>query len=423
MPELRGVGLMGGSSGVVMAAEIARDEWKLAPLGAGECGPYGDFPRLSNEEKSAVMEAERRGSPTRVPVILGTNNRVFMLDRRFDAGGLTYERFFTEPEAVLVTQLRWQHVCRFRHHHFCDLPTSLPEVWRIGLDLQNVYEAAFFGAEVRYPAGEVPDTRPILADGDKRAIFDVEIDRPLENPYMRRMIDLAERVREMARGCTFFGRPIEVAPFAAGGSDGPLTVAMSLRGPAMLMDMKRDPEYAHELLAFIVSAALNRRAAFQQRSAIPEEEEAWFADDSIAMLGPAQYRQFVLPQHRRWYDAIDPERKKVRGMHLCGDATRHFRTIREECGVTVFDTGFPVDFARLRNELGEDVKIIGGVEVPRLVQAGPEEVYQRAREILTSGVLAGGRFVLREGNNLPPGVRWENLAAMYRAAFDFGAFV
>ncbi|MBN2448697.1 MAG: hypothetical protein JXO22_18365, partial [Phycisphaerae bacterium] len=62
----------------------------------------------------------------------------------------------------------------------------------------------------------------------------------------------------------------------------------------------------------------------------------------------------------------------------------------------------------------------GGVEVPLLCGGTPEQVYERARGILTSGVRAGGRFVLREANNLPPKVSWANLAAMYRAAFDFG---
>ena len=77
-----------------------------------------------------------------------------------------------------------------------------------------------------------------------------------------------------------------------------------------------------------------------------------------------------------------------------------------------------MDFARFRTELGPEVEIWGGVEVATLLTGSPESVYRRARGILASGILAGGRFVLHEANNLPPGVRWANLAAMYRAAFD-----
>ncbi|MCS7261165.1 MAG: hypothetical protein NZ765_10350 [Anaerolineae bacterium] len=40
--------------------------------------------------------------------------------------------------------------------------------------------------------------------------------------------------------------------------------------------------------------------------------------------------------------------------------------------------------------------------------------------MLERAVTAGGRFVLREANNLPPGVPEEDLAAMSQAALEFG---
>ena len=93
-----------------------------------------------------------------------------------------------------------------------------------------------------------------------------------------------------------------------------------------------------------------------------------------------------------------------------------------ELGVRSFDTGFPVDFGALRRALGPEVEIWGGVEVATLLHGTPEQVYARARDIPTSGVLEGKRFVLREANNLPPRVPLANLEAMYRAAFDFGRY-
>ncbi len=51
-----------------------------------------------------------------------------------------------------------------------------------------------------------------------------------------------------------------------------------------------------------------------------------------------------------------------------------------------------------------------------------EQVHERTREILQSGIMKGGRFILREGNNLPPLVPEENLAAFYAAALEFGQY-
>ena len=405
-----------------MSSELGRDAWRLPPLDLGTCGPHADFPRLSDTEKAAVWREYRDGEPQRVPSTLAMNNRVLMLDPRFNTDGLTYAELFENPEAMLLGQLRAQYVMRSRYHLFCDLPTELPETWQVSAGFQNVYEAAGFGAPIECRPNDVPTTMPFLNDDNKRAIFDVDIDHPLELGVYRRGIDMTHAMRKLVEERTFFGRPIEVVPFVVYGSDGPLTGALNLRGPDIFKDMRRDPEYVHQLHDFLVAAATKRAEAFRTYWDEPEPDEVWLADDALANIGVAQYREFVLPYHRKWYDAMDPQRARIRGMHLCGDATRHFKTIHDELGVTSFDTGFPVDFAALRRELGPRVEISGGVEVPLLLDGTPERIYERARAVLTSGVLEGEVFVLHEANNLPPGVPWANLAAMYKAAFDFGQF-
>jgi len=46
----------------------------------------------------------------------------------------------------------------------------------------------------------------------------------------------------------------------------------------------------------------------------------------------------------------------------------------------------------------------------------PEEVRGETLRILESGVLEGGKFILREGNNLAPHTPFDNLNAMYQTA-------
>ena len=57
-----------------------------------------------------------------------------------------------------------------------------------------------------------------------------------------------------------------------------------------------------------------------------------------------------------------------------------------------------------------------------LLGGTPDAVYAATRDILQSGVKEGGRFILREGNNLPPRTPPANLEAMYRAALDYGRY-
>jgi hypothetical protein len=54
-----------------------------------------------------------------------------------------------------------------------------------------------------------------------------------------------------------------------------------------------------------------------------------------------------------------------------------------------FDTGYPIHFETLRDEVGDDVEIAGGVPVPLLMTGRPDEVARETERILTSGILRG----------------------------------
>ncbi|MCG2661822.1 MAG: hypothetical protein L6437_16445 [Kiritimatiellae bacterium] len=109
-------------------------------------------------------------------------------------------------------------------------------------------------------------------------------------------------------------------------------------------------------------------------------------------------------------------------IHLCGDATRHFKFLRDRLNVQAFDTGFPVDFAWLRQELGPDVQVNGGPTIMLLKDGKPEQIRKEVKRICASGIMEGGRFVLREANNMAPCTPIENVEAMYAAGKEFGRY-
>ena len=152
-------------------------------------------------------------------------------------------------------------------------------------------------------------------------------------------------------------------------------------------------------------------------------EMGGLADDSIQLISPAMYEEWILPLHEWWYSsssATTPASKK-RGIHLCGNVSRHLPLIHEKLGVVSFDTGFPIDHGALRKALGTDVEISGGPHVGLLQTGTPQQCYVCARDILLSGIKEGGRFILQEGNNLPPACPMDNLRAVYAACLEFGA--
>jgi len=372
-----------------------------------------------NEEAKAVWEAFHAGKPIRPPVHLGTATQFFVFNNDLNPGeAVTFESYSTNAQAMLDFQLRSQAWRAEKIAPYCDDPIGLPEEFVVKVDLQNYDEASYFGAPVVFLPHQIPDTKPILAGEHKNTFLNTGLPHPLTGGwYATAHRIFAEMSEQIQKQPTYLDRPVRMDPFG-GWTCGPLTLAVALRGSQLLTDFYEDPQYVHTLLAFVVEGTIQRILAhlcfFNMPTPAPD---MFFADDAIQMISTKMFKEFLLPAYRKLKAGITTaERIKI---HLCGDATRHFKTLRDELGVYEFETGFPVDFGLLRQQLGPDVLIHGGPNIMLLRDGSPEEARAETRRILHSGICQGGRFVLREGNNLAPYTPLANLQAMYEEARQF----
>lgn len=380
-----------------------------------------DFDR-HNEEVDQVWKAYRDGRPTRVPMVLGNNPRLTMFDHPANPRRMTFEQYSNDPQLMAERQVEHQAWVRLNLPQDAAMGTP-KDGWTLWVDLQNYYEAAWFGARVRYFPNQVPDSLPLVTDeATKWWLIKAGIPDPFANASGRMWDYYDYFVRKKEEGWTYLGLPIANVVWPGGGTDGPLTICCNLRGAApFIADLIDDPDYAHAMLDYVLEATIQRIRAYRKRvSADMKPERGGIADDSVQLISTAMYREVILPYHRRYFDELYGA--GPHSIHLCGDATRHFRLIRDELNVRSFDTGYPVDFGWLRRELGTAVEVYGGPPVPFLRHAMPEGVREEVRRILASGIMEGGKFVLREGNNLAPGVPLENLWAMWNAVHEFGKY-
>jgi uroporphyrinogen-III decarboxylase len=289
----------------------------------------------------------------------------------------------------------------------------------ISPDFQNTYEAAWLGCEVLFSGDQVPATHPGFVECPEK-VMEGGVPDPFSGT-LARGLEFFERYRERASRETFLGRPIEaMLPGWGYGTDGPMTVACNVFGAQFVCEaLAADPDRVRVLLDFVTESIIQRITAWRTRFGHPIKRDGFiYADDSIALISTRMYKEHILPCHRRILDALATD--VGRGIHLCGNATRHMRTIHEELNVNWFDTGFPVDFAWLRDQLGPEVTIQGGPHVDTVRFGSPENIRIESRRILQTGILEGGRFVLREGNNLAPGTPPENGEALYHAGWEHG---
>lgn len=383
-------------------------------------GSY-DFDR-HNDEVKAVWEAYQAGKPTRVPVILGVNPRVVLLNSALNEKGITFRQYSEDVDTMMQVQLQTQHY--IRHNLLQDAEMGLPkDGWHTYVDLQNYYEAAWFGAPVEYRDGQVPDTSPILSDDRKRMLFDQGFPDAFTGGVMSRAWGLYEQMKAKMHSYSHSGLPVlSVGPPGGLGTDGAMTVACSLRGATeFCMDFYEDPDYVRELLRYITEATIYRVREFRKALGHDPKPVSWgFADDSIELLSVDMYMEFVLPFHKMLLNELAGE--GPHSVHLCGKVDRLMPTLQRELNLNVWDAGFPIDYGAVRKALGPEMQIHTGPKVSTLLNGNPEQVDAESKLILESGITAGGRFLLRDANNLGPRTPVENVAAMYEAARKYGRY-
>ncbi|MDR3692677.1 MAG: uroporphyrinogen decarboxylase family protein [Fimbriimonas sp.] len=375
-----------------------------------------DF-ELHNEETRRVVSAYYDRQPIRVPIQVGTNTRYFMFSPDANDVGMDFRRYSEDPDVMFDTMLRFARWSRY--NLLQDNELGLPEKWWVGIDFQNYYEAAWFGCPIQYMNDQVPDTTPAFAECPEKVM-----ENGLPDPFgglFGRGLEYYEHMSERAKNEEFYGRPVSVG-MPGGGTDGPMTVACNLFSPEFVCTaMVEEPDLLQTLLTFITDATIERLTAWKTKAGVAFPQDGfWMADDSVALISTSMLCEHILPHHRRLYDTFGTSVE--RGLHLCGNATRHFPTLIRELGIAAFDTGFPVDFGALREAVGPDVRIHGGPHIELMRSGTTAKVYEECQRILQTGILKGRMFLLREGNNLAPGTPLENIEAMVHAGLDFGSF-
>jgi len=380
----------------------------------------------SNLVKQAVWDAFYSGRPTRTPLRWNINVRVCLLNPQHNPEGWSFEDYLHDPEVTIGAQAHFQALAPRFYGQCSDLRTELPEHWRCRADVQNCYDAAFFGGKIYAPPGQVPAVEPFLTLDDVDDFLATDFCADIaNNPFIKERLAFTEELKRVAKDFRFEGRSTKVNDYVIFWSDGPLTAGLAIFGADFFTLLGLDPAKGEQVIAKITRDTLQRNRWLLRRAGLPERAPAGgFADDATQLISSEMYRQIALKWHRYWCDETDEAAGKplARSCHMCGDATRHFKMIRDEIGVGNFDTGFPVDHGWLRRELGPEVIISGGPHIELLLNGTPDACYREAQRILQSGIRDGGKFILQEGNNLPPRVPLANLSAVYQACLDCGNF-
>ena len=130
-------------------------------------------------------------------------------------------------------------------------------------------------------------------------------------------------------------------------------------------------------------------------------------DTYAGLLSPADYREFVLPRHRRILEAVDvPTIVFARNMGANLD-------LLADSGADVVSVDWTVELGEARAALGDDGAIQGNLD-PALLYGTPAEVRTRTRQVIEA---AGDRgHILNLGHGVDRNTPVENVAAFFETA-------
>ncbi|UCC62034.1 MAG: hypothetical protein JSV36_14770, partial [Anaerolineae bacterium] len=202
--------------------------------------------------------------------------------------------------------------------------------------------------------------------------------------YVERFFDghRIEAVKELYPDhCLIYGS--HIGPFTAG--------YMAMGFERFFLRLMDDPLFVHRLLA----ARTEWCIAMYQKALSLGAEVLVLGDDAGhregPMISPRMWRQFVLPYHRRIVQALDAPFI----WHSDGNVEA-LLPMTLEAGFVGFHGLEPaagMDLARIKREFGQDLVLVGNIDVRVLCEADLEAVRREVRRCIEQGAPGGGYMI------------------------------
>ena len=198
--------------------------------------------------------------------------------------------------------------------------------------------------------------------------------------------------------------------------------AWTMRGMAnLLMDFHDHPGFVRDLLRTIADYNI----AQAERAMEFDIDAVYFGDDwgqqRGLQMGPALWREFILPELRRMYGAVRKEGKYV-CIHSCGDVDELFDALID-AGLNLFNPFQPevMDIRALHRKYLGRLAFHGGLSTQKTLPLGEvEDVRRETRGLLEMG--REGSYILAPAHAVEGDVPLENMLAFIGEVLSQPAF-
>jgi uroporphyrinogen-III decarboxylase len=229
--------------------------------------------------------------------------------------GVKLGEYYRNPEVMLKTQLQAREI----FYRLYGLPKG-----GVGPTYSSYVEASQLGVEVTFPEDNVPMVeKPVMREA--RDVYRLKILDPYREGLMAKAIRTYEYMKRQVD---------ENIPVGLGGTEGPITTAVMVRGQDFFVDIFLHPKEMHKLLELVTEASLLIRRTIEKVTG-RKIRSTGIADDFSGMLSPEQYEEFAFPYQKRIYQEFGIEGRRLHSELL----RREHLKFLPKLGVTHYDPG------------------------------------------------------------------------------------
>ncbi len=266
-----------------------------------------------------------------------------------------------------------------------DMVSAISDPCREGHDM---------GAKINFPYDDVPRFNGNLIQ-DYKQLDSLNVVDPLKGERMLDRIKAVELFRKKVGG-TY---PI------LGWVEGAFAEACDLRGMNQTMlDIHKNTERLEQLLEICTEQAI----IFAEEQVKAGAEFIGIGDAAASLIGPENYKKFVLPYEKRIIEAVHDLDAKVK-LHICGNINPLFEQL-VKTKADIIDLDWMVDFKKAVEIFQGQASANGNFDpVDVLMQGSPEKVKKAVEECVNRG---DETTFIAAGCEVPASTPYENMYAV-----------
>ncbi len=272
--------------------------------------------------------------------------------------------YYTNPEIMLEVQLKSREI----FNEIYGLPKG-----GIGPTYSSYVEASQLGAEVIFPKDNMPMPKRDLVVKEPKDVYKLKILNPYKEGLMFRAI----------KTYYFMKRKVnDKIPVGLGGTEGPITTAVILRGQDFFVDILLHPKEMKKLLELVTETSLLLREIIGKVTG-RRVETTGISDDFSGLLSPEQYEEFAYPYQKKIYEAYGQKGRRLHSELLRREHLKFLPML----GVTHYDPGTD-QYLSVKDILVEIPNIPFSFNLKSsidMLQGNPETIKDKYRKIVADG--------------------------------------